>query len=105
MGLFEDLKKPGVFLGVDQVDVCIEVVLLEGFDPVSLFFVPRQLLLLLLGLKTIFDDLSLLPDLVSFLLVKLGEFLCMVENFIEEFSVSCLLPQLLPRPHLLFEPI
>jgi hypothetical protein len=51
VGLFKDLKKARVLLGVDHVDVGVEVVVFEGLDSVSLVFVLHHLLLLLFGLE------------------------------------------------------
>lgn len=51
VGLFKDLEKARVLLGVDHVDVGVEVVVFEGLDSVSLVFVLHHLLLLLFGLE------------------------------------------------------
>lgn len=51
MRLFKNLKKTGVLLGVDHVDICIKIVIFERLDSVSLVFVLHHLLFLLFGLE------------------------------------------------------
>ena len=51
VSLFKDLKEAGVLLGVDHIDVGIEVIVFQGLDSVSFILVLHHLLLLFFGLK------------------------------------------------------
>ena len=51
VGLLEDLKKSGVLLSIDHIDVGVEVIVLEGLNSVPLVLVLHHLLFLFLRLK------------------------------------------------------
>jgi len=95
VSLFKDLKEAGVFLGVDHVDVGVEVIVFQGLNSVSLILVLHHLLLLFLGFKRGLDKDSLFTNVVNLFLVKLTELLRMEEDFIQEFTMTSLFPMLL----------
>ena len=105
VGLLEDLKKSGVLLSIDHIDIGIEVVILEGLNSVPLVLVLHHLLLLFLGLKRRFNKDSLLTNMVYLFLVKLSELFGVQKDFIEELSVASLFPVFLARAHLLLKAI
>ena len=105
VGLFKDLKKTGVLLGVDHVDIGVKVIIFEGLDSISFILVLHHLLLLFFGLEGSLDKDSLFTNVVNLFLVKLTELLSVEEDFIQEFAVTSFFPMLLARTHLLLKAI
>ena len=82
VGLLEDLKKSGVLLSIDHIDVGVEVIVLEGLNSIPLVLVLHHLLLLFLGLKRCLNKDSLLTNMVYLFLVKLSELFGVQKDFI-----------------------
>jgi hypothetical protein len=95
VSLFKDLKEAGVLLGVDHVDVGVEVIIFESLDAVTFLLVLRHLFLFLLGLKRGLDELGLFADVVDLLFVELCELFGMEEDLVEEFLVASFLAEFL----------
>ena len=81
MRRFKDRHQSGVLLGVNQVDVGVNIIIFDGLNSGSLFLVPLILFFLFSLVEMRLDSVGCLFYLVLSFLVELNKIFLVVQHF------------------------
>jgi len=103
--LLENLHQAGIPLGVDQVNVCIKVAILERVQSFYLLTIEFFLLIFFLLGQIVLCQIGISFDLADPFLMELKEFFLSVQHFFKELLSLGSASHLLTAAHLLLKSV